>query len=176
MSGMGKGMIASILIDRGGEMTVCPCGSEKTYTKCCGPLIKGTEKASTPEQLMRSRYTAFTQADVDYIAHTMKGRARRDFDAKDSKQWAEAVKWVKLDVIKSSMEGDKGSVEFIAHFIENGEPSAIHECSEFIKEDEEWFYIDGAAPPVQTMPKKEAGRNDPCPCNSGKKYKKCCLK
>ena len=24
--------------------------------------------------------------------------------------------------------------------------------------------------------KKEAGRNDPCPCGSGKKYKKCCLK
>ena len=24
--------------------------------------------------------------------------------------------------------------------------------------------------------KKETGRNDPCPCGSGKKYKKCCLK
>jgi len=23
---------------------------------------------------------------------------------------------------------------------------------------------------------KTAGRNDPCPCGSGKKYKKCCLK
>ncbi len=25
------------------------------------------------------------------------------------------------------------------------------------------------------MPKEEPGRNDPCPCGSGKKYKKCCL-
>jgi len=22
---------------------------------------------------------------------------------------------------------------------------------------------------------KKIGRNDPCPCNSGKKYKKCCM-
>lgn len=25
-----------------------------------------------------------------------------------------------------------------------------------------------------TFPKRKAGRNDPCPCGSGKKYKKCC--
>lgn len=33
-------------------------------------------------------------------------------------------------------------------------------------------------PPVQPIhkEKKEIGRNDPCPCGSGKKYKKCCGK
>ncbi len=31
----------------------------------------------------------------------------------------------------------------------------------------------GGAPPRPTGPK--VGRNDPCPCGSGKKYKKCCL-
>ncbi len=25
------------------------------------------------------------------------------------------------------------------------------------------------------LPKHEADRNDPCPCGSGKKYKKCCM-
>jgi uncharacterized protein YecA (UPF0149 family) len=30
-----------------------------------------------------------------------------------------------------------------------------------------------AEPYVRTLPK--VGRNDPCPCGSGKKYKKCCL-
>jgi uncharacterized protein YecA (UPF0149 family) len=31
-------------------------------------------------------------------------------------------------------------------------------------------------PPVDTIhgDEKEIGRNDPCPCGSGKKYKKCC--
>lgn len=33
-------------------------------------------------------------------------------------------------------------------------------------------------PPVEPIKsdKKEIGRNDPCPCGSGKKYKKCCGK
>ena len=30
-------------------------------------------------------------------------------------------------------------------------------------------------PPVRTAPRHDmVGRNDPCPCGSGKKYKKCC--
>jgi len=28
----------------------------------------------------------------------------------------------------------------------------------------------------QAVSEKTAGRNDPCPCGSGKKYKKCCGK
>jgi len=33
-------------------------------------------------------------------------------------------------------------------------------------------------PPVEPIhsDQKEIGRNDPCPCGSGKKYKKCCGK
>ncbi len=30
--------------------------------------------------------------------------------------------------------------------------------------------------PVQVDKSKQAGRNDPCPCGSGKKFKKCCGK
>ncbi len=29
-------------------------------------------------------------------------------------------------------------------------------------------------PRVVTVPREKVGRNDPCPCGSGKKYKKCC--
>ena len=39
-------------------MALCPCGSEKIYTECCEPLIKGDRVAETAEALMRSRYTA----------------------------------------------------------------------------------------------------------------------
>lgn len=31
------------------------------------------------------------------------------------------------------------------------------------------------APPAQTGKAKKVGRNDPCPCGSGKKYKACCI-
>jgi hypothetical protein len=34
--------------------------------------------------------------------------------------------------------------------------------------------VEAPAPPPRTMPAESAGRNDPCPCGSGKKYKKCC--
>ena len=33
---------------------------------------------------------------------------------------------------------------------------------------------DGTAAPAQRKAKDKVGRNDPCPCGSGKKYKKCC--
>ncbi|MBI4585332.1 MAG: SEC-C domain-containing protein [Planctomycetes bacterium] len=29
-------------------------------------------------------------------------------------------------------------------------------------------------PSPQLPPRQKIGRNDPCPCGSGKKYKKCC--
>ena len=36
----------------------CPCGSGKTYAACCKKIISGEKKAETPEELMRSRYSA----------------------------------------------------------------------------------------------------------------------
>jgi uncharacterized protein YchJ len=45
-----------------------------------------------------------------------------------------------------------------------------------VKEDDQWFYVDGDtkgdSPPVTRNIK--VGRNEPCPCGSGKKFKKCC--
>lgn len=32
----------------------------------------------------------------------------------------------------------------------------------------------GATTPVKKTADRKVGRNDPCPCGSGKKYKKCC--
>ena len=34
---------------------------------------------------------------------------------------------------------------------------------------------EAAAPPAPIQSEPKVGRNDPCPCGSGKKYKKCCL-
>jgi hypothetical protein len=45
---------------------------------------------------------------------------------------------------------------------------------DMIGELESWA---GFQPPIQQQPvvkKKKIGRNEPCPCGSGKKYKKCC--
>ncbi|EOX3103618.1 SEC-C metal-binding domain-containing protein, partial [Vibrio cholerae] len=45
----------------------------------------------------------------------------------------------------------------------------LEERSRFLKENNCWFYIDGEFPAAIKQ-----GRNDPCACGSGKKYKKCC--
>jgi hypothetical protein len=46
------------------------------------------------------------------------------------------------------------------------------EGDDLVSDDEDEGY---APPPVlRALPVKKAGRNDPCPCGSGKKYKKCC--
>ncbi|MGQ0525498.1 MAG: SEC-C metal-binding domain-containing protein [Betaproteobacteria bacterium] len=41
-------------------------------------------------------------------------------------------------------------------------------------EDSDLFAEEPIAPHFRKTPK--IGRNDPCPCGSGKKYKKCCLR
>lgn len=92
---------------------------------------------------MRSRYTAYTLANIGYIAKTMLPPAANDFDSISAKDFAEQAEWIKLDVLSSEMQEDEGRVEFVAHFIINGHPEVIHEKSLFKKIDGHWYYIDG---------------------------------
>ena len=157
-------------------MNHCPCGTGKAYQQCCGAFIAGEKFPSTPEELMRSRYTAYTEANIDYIARTMQSPALDHFDANYVKDWSDKVKWLKLEVVNSSVADTKGFVEFLAHFSENNQKHVIHELSEFHLVNGHWFYVDGK-PPKQvpsSIMKLQTGRNDTCTCGSGKKYKKCC--
>lgn len=157
-------------------MRNCPCGTGKSYLDCCGVFIHGEKKASTPEALMRSRYCAYALGNMDYIAHTMKGAAKARFDARQINSPSKSLEWVKLKVKSSSIEGSKGFVEFIAYFKEKNKIHALHELSEFHRQEGEWYYVDG-----KFMTKKKGAsqsslrRNDMCYCGSGKKYKHCCL-
>ena len=158
--------------------TTCPCGSKKDYQACCEPLLGG-EKASTAEQLMRSRYVAYTQAKLDYIEATHDTDTRAELDMNIARDWATQSSWLGLDVIRTEGGGeddDKGIVEFKAHYRVDGKRAQHHEVSEFVKKDGEWFYHDGKMPKVEQMTRNapKVGRNDPCVCGSGKKYKKCC--
>lgn len=156
-------------------MSKCPCGSGKTYAKCCGLFIDNHKAPETPEQLMRSRYTAYTLAQTNYISKTMREKALVGFDEFQSKQWAQKVIWIGLTVKQSTMETpDKGYVEFIAHWIEKNHFCTMHERSEFHRMNNQWFYVDGVN--LMTSLKKnqiKIGRNSPCPCGSGKKFKNC---
>jgi len=46
--------------------------------------------------------------------------------------------------------------------------------SDTIAEMEHWAGFQPSQAPAAPVKKKKIGRNEPCPCGSGKKYKKCC--
>ena len=125
-------------------MQNCPCGSSEKYSHCCGPYLERLKAPATPEQLMRSRYTAFIKADTEYLVNTMQGKPLQAFDVKATKTWAESVTWLGLTVVKApSPEKDIATVEFIARFKENGTECRIHELSTFQKIKGRWFYVEG---------------------------------
>jgi SEC-C motif-containing protein len=152
----------------------CKCCSGKKFTLCCEPYLKGVLSPDTPEKLMRSRYSAFSLLNIDYIQETMRGKPLINFDKDSVYLWAKNVAFIKLEIIKTSMdEPNKGCVEFIATFIENDKLNYIHENSEFIKEDCVWYYCDGAQNPSKNKYIHKIPRNSICPCGAAKKFKNC---
>ncbi len=149
----------------------CPCGSKIDYSHCCGLYLDADLMPSTPEKLMRSRYSAYVLANIDYIKKTMRGKALAGFDESNTQSWAESVKWLGLEIISTRNESPNcGFVEFIARFLEGGKQRAIHENSEFHRIDERWYYVNGTH---LKNPSVKIGRNSFCPCGSNKKFKNC---
>ncbi len=130
---------------------------------------------------MRSRYSAYVVQDVDYVMKTHSSETIDTVDREGAAVWSREAEWLGLTIIstdKGQTGDDEGTVEFVAQYSLNGELHSHHEKSRFVREQGAWAYIDGEmvkpAPMVRSMPK--VGRNEPCPCGSGKKYKKCCGK
>ena len=121
----------------------CYCGSQKQYADCCGAFIAGEDFPSTPLQLMKSRYTAYTLANIDYIEKTQCDQAAEHFNPLDAQRWAQSVKWLGLKIIKApAVTGDKGTVEFIARYQQqDGEIIKMREHSRFARIDGKWFYV-----------------------------------
>ena len=158
---------------------LCPCKSGKKFGECCGPLIAGTAKAETAEALMRARYSSYVTGDIAFLKSSATAAVQEQFDEKASAAWSAAAEWHGLEILKTEkgQKGDKtGVVEFRALYTANGEFCNHHEISTFVKEADGWKFEDGELigekPTVREEPK--VGRNDPCPCGSGKKFKKCC--
>jgi SEC-C motif-containing protein len=156
-------------------LNACPCGSGRAYEECCGPFIAGTHLPSTALALMRSRYSAYVEHEVDYIIGTCLKGGRDDIDVKQTRDWSEKSRWLGLTILsveKGGQDDTEGTVEFKAVYERNGLRDIHHERGRFTKQNGRWFYEDGDIIPqtvVRAAPK--VGRNDPCPCGSGKKYK-----
>ncbi len=160
-------------------MDTCPCGSKLAYEECCGPLINNERPAATAEQVMRARYSAYARAEIGYLLLSLHPDHRSDFDEKSTRTWSESSEWHNLEIVKTEdgrPEDSEGRVEFIASFTEKGVRKDHHEMASFVKKDGIWYFMSGEVVPVKPVVRSapKTGRNEPCPCGSGKKFKKCC--
>jgi SEC-C motif-containing protein len=158
-------------------MSQCPCGLPRPYDECCGPVIAG-RPAATAEALMRSRYVAFVRGEMAHLEATLAPEKMDEFDRAEVEASAAGLSGLGLDVRATAgggEEDDAGTVEYVARFKVKGQPHAHHELASFRREQGRWVYADGQMNP-KSAPRQagKVGRNDPCPCGSGKKYKKCC--
>jgi SEC-C motif-containing protein len=136
------------------------------------------EKAPTAEALMRARYAAYVLGEIDYVLDTHAPESREGVDRAATEAWSKNAEWRGLEVVDREAGGakdDTGVVEFIARYAAGGKELSHHERSRFRRVDGAWAYVDGDMVMAKPVKRDEAkvGRNDPCPCGSAKKYKKC---
>jgi SEC-C motif-containing protein len=131
--------------------STCPCGGfngSAAYAQCCQPYIDGTRHAPTAEQLMRSRYTAYTLGEAAYILSTWHESTRpRQLDLEPPGA-PHGVRWLGLTVHNHSQPSENQSqVEFTARYREAGRAHRLKEKSRFVRENQQWFYVDGEIEP-----------------------------
>jgi SEC-C motif-containing protein len=154
----------------------CPCGSGQPFGDCCAPVLGGQRLAATAEQLMRARFTAHVVHDFKFLHYTYRGTAKQPYTEVSADP---AMQWTRLVVHRHELGAspEMALVDFSAYGTERGAEVVLHEKAEFARENGAWIYTravrEGPAPFKSAAPKP--GRNDPCPCGSGKKYKQCCL-
>jgi SEC-C motif-containing protein len=122
---------------------MCPCGSKKEYDECCELYIKGIKTPPTAELLMKSRYTAYTMGEVEYIIDSHDLETRSEINREDILNWSKSANWKKLEIIKTKLgkvRDKKGIVEFKAFYEQEENEQIHHEKSQFIKISGKWYY------------------------------------
>ncbi len=162
-------------------MTNCPCCSGIEFENCCAPILDGKIDAPTAEALMRSRYTAYAKGHFEHIRRTLHPKNQDNFDEDAAREWSEESEWQGLEIVSTKAGGKddtEGVVEFIAKYVRDDEQEEHQEIADFKQVNGKWYFVNGKLvgkePYIRQQPK--VGRNEPCICGSGKKYKKCCGK
>lgn len=123
--------------------TTCPCGSSQPYEGCCGPFLAGIDSVQSAEQLMRSRYTAFTRGNEAYLLATWHASTR---PVSLTLNQPADLRWLGLKIVRTELgqgQDESGTVEFVARYRIAGKGFRQHEVSRFIKEQGRWYYVDG---------------------------------
>jgi len=114
---------------------------------------------------MRSRYSAFVLRLGDYLLQSWHSSTRPI-----SLSLENSPDWRGLQVLSASQQQDHGKVHFRAVYREGTHWGFLQEESDFVREQGHWYYLHGTTREGQLKP----GRNDPCLCGSGRKFKLCC--
>jgi SEC-C motif-containing protein len=149
-------------------MQICPCNPQNLLSTCCGIYHAG-EPARHAEKLMRSRYSAYCLGLIDYLVATTLPAQQKLLDVNGIRAWSTQSTWLGLEVKNFEELADQihATVTFTAKWKDAlGEHQHL-EKSGFVKVNDRWYFLDPTAP-------LNLGRNDPCPCGNGVKFKKCC--
>ncbi|RVT49135.1 hypothetical protein EMM73_00595 [Rheinheimera sediminis] len=157
----------------------CYCGSGQIFSACCEPLISGQAKAQSPEELMRSRYSAYCHHHKNpqcyrYIMETYHSSVRAAHTETEIADFARAVHFVGLKILSDSSQKkpqpQSNQVHFVASYLVGDRLEKLDEVSDFEMEQGHWMYRSGV---LTEHPAVRLSRNDICPCGSGIKFKKC---
>lgn len=153
----------------GMSTAICPCGSGNLLNTCCGHYHAG-HAAPDAQTLMRSRYSAYVLGEIDYLSSTTLPAQQQGLDRDAITRWSAQSTWLGLEVESAQVIGgqpEHAFVTFVARWHDGSGEHSHRERSAFVQRGERWYFID----PTVAL---GAGRNDPCPCESGQKFKKCC--
>ncbi len=182
----------------------CFCGANAIFENCCLPYINSEKTPrvfpQTPEQLMRSRFSAYASGNNQYIFDTYAKNSQSSQSVKEIKAWGDSCKWIALKIHSASSNekiicitkpnSSEQFVEFSAFYITENTLFELRENSRFVLEANiedtdghnlHWRYLDGNI--IKHSELTKIKRKDLCPCNlyatawslkKGKKYKQCC--
>jgi len=124
----------------------CPCSSKLPFERCCEPFLTRAAYPDTAEQLMRSRFSAYAQRRVAYLAATTAAEEREKLDVEELGRYCRAVTCISLKVLDTQLGGpgdETGTVTFHAKLLINGKRLLHWEKSRFVREEGHWVYLDG---------------------------------
>lgn len=124
--------------------------------------------------LLEARYKAFVSGDIDFLIESHHPELRSQLNRDAIQSWSAESKWSGLEIEDEKVADDKTFITFTVKYERNFDRINHREYAEFRKEGDKWYYYDSEFPKPEPVKVDKVGRNDPCTCGSGKKYKKCC--
>ncbi len=164
-------------------MILCPCGSQLEYENCCKPYHQGLH-VPTAEALLRARFSAFNLQKFHFIVQTTHPDYKKTMNLDNITFNMQNVIWHQLHIMELNQEKLKNTQDvfdtiiFSAVYELNDNLHTLIEKSYFQKKNNTVYYCEDISHHLESYSRTQSklGRNEPCSCGSGKKYKKCCFK